>query len=181
MEVFGFLENRTVDLDNIFERQEVNLVGDIENCFRKMGHLMEKKINSWWDIATREKYIKDRLIPRRLRWDVPINDGLLDKESTEEWFQFFKDKGLELLELLIERKQRKIGALGQTISELKGNVETSKELPEFTALSRQLQRDMEQKDKEAAARKKRKYQRDMKDYEDDLVFKWQNKLRERIK
>lgn len=37
---------------------------------------------------------------------------------------------------------------------------------------------MWQKDKETAARKKRKYQRDMKDYEDDLVFKWQNKLEE---
>lgn len=57
-------------------------------------------------------------------------------------------------------------------------METSKELPEFIALSNQLHRDMEQKDKETAARKKRKYQRDMKDYVGDLVFKWQNKSEE---
>lgn len=89
MEVFRFLENRTIDLDNIFEKQETNNVGDIENCFRKMAHLMEKKINAWWNIATHEKYIKDKLVPRRLRWDVPINNGLADKESTDEWFHFF--------------------------------------------------------------------------------------------
>ena len=178
MEVFRFLENREIDMENIFEKPEENPAGNIENSFRKMGHLMEKKINAWWDIATHEKYIKDRLIPRRLRWDVPINDGLTDKESTDEWFQFFNDKGLELLALLIKRKQRKIRTVDRNVTELKTNLEGSKELPEFIALSKQLQRDMEQKDKETVARKKRKYQRDMKDYEDDLVFKWQNKLEE---
>lgn len=76
---------------------------------------------------------KDRLIPRKLRWDVPINDVLLDKESIE-WFQFFNDKGLELLDVLIKRKQRKIRTLDRTISKLKASVETSKELPEFIAL-----------------------------------------------
>ncbi|XP_040197585.1 GATA zinc finger domain-containing protein 14-like [Rana temporaria] len=178
MEVFKFLENRELDMDNIFEKPEENPGGNIENSFRKMGHLMEKKINAWWDIATHEKYIKDRLIPRRLRWDVPINDGLTNKESTDEWFQFFNDKGLELLQLLIKRKQRKIRAIDRSMTEIKTNLEGSKDLPEFMALSKQLQWDMEQKDKETAARKKRKYQRDMKDYEDDLVYKWQNKIEE---
>lgn len=141
---------------------------------------MEKKINSWWDIVTHEQYIKDKLLPRRLRWDVPISDGLVDKESTDEWFQFFNDKGLELLHLLIKRKQCKVRTLDKKIGELKAIVEISKELPEFETLAKQLQRDMERKDDETAARKRRKYQRDLKDYEDDLVFKWQSKLEETI-
>lgn len=116
--MFGFLENRTLNLDEIFEKPETNNIGDIENCFRKMGHLMEKKINAWWDIATNEKYIKDKLVPRRLRWDVPMNDGLVDKESTDEWFHFFNDRGLELLDFLVKRKQKKIRILNRSIDEL---------------------------------------------------------------
>lgn len=107
MEVFQFLDNRTFDLDKIFTKQKTNHRGDIENGFRKIGHLIEKKINAWWDMATHEKYIKDKLVPRRLRWDVPINDGLVDKESTDEWFHFFNDKGLELLDFLKKESRRR--------------------------------------------------------------------------
>lgn len=59
-------------------------------------------------------------------------------------------------------------------------MELSKELPEFIALSQQFSRDMEQKDKETSMRKKRKYQRDIKNFEDDLVFKWQKKTEETV-
>lgn len=57
-------------------------------------------------------------------------------------------------------------------------MEPSKELPEFIVLAKQLNGDMEQKYKETAARKKRKYQKDNKDKEEDLVFKWKNKFDE---
>lgn len=175
MEVFSLLDNRTFDLDEIFERQDTNIIGNIESSFRKIGHLMEKKINASWDIATHEKYIKDKIVPRRLRWDVPLNDGLTDKDSVDEWFHFFNNKGLDLLDLLIKRKQKKVRIINKTIEEIKLTLEPLKDTPEFHTLSKQLSRDIEQKDKENAARKKKKYQRDVKDFDDDLVFKWQNK------
>lgn len=60
---------------------------------------------------------------------------------------FFNDKGLELLDLLIKRKQKKIRLLDRSIAELRATLESSKERPEFIALSKQLNRDMEQRQK----------------------------------
>lgn len=67
------------------------------------------------NIATHEQYIKENIVPRRLRWDVPINDGLLDQESIEEWYKFFNDKGAELMEFITKRKQRKLALINQQI------------------------------------------------------------------
>lgn len=80
-------------------------------------------MNSWWDIVTHEKYIEDKIVPRRLRWDVTINDGLLDEESINEWHSFFNGKGPEVLQLLIKRKHRKIEKIDEQISELKEKLE----------------------------------------------------------
>lgn len=41
----------------------------------------------------------DHFIPRRLRWDIPPNDGLTDKESIDEWGNLFNTKGSEALEV----------------------------------------------------------------------------------
>lgn len=63
----------------------------------------------WWDIATHEQYTKENIVPRRLRWDVPINDGLLDQESIDEWYTFFNDKGIEVqLNKVLEQKDAEI-------------------------------------------------------------------------
>lgn len=51
-----------------------------------------------------EKYLKDNMVPRKLRWDVPINDGLTGEEDIEEWYTFFNGKGREVMEILTKRK-----------------------------------------------------------------------------
>lgn len=49
----------------------------------------------------------------------PPSDGLLDDESLIEWFDFFNQKGLELLDFLLKRKQNKMRLLEKQIMEIK--------------------------------------------------------------
>lgn len=91
------------------------------------------------------RYIKAKIVPRRPRWDVLLNDGLLDKESVDEWFYFFKDKGLELLKFPLKRKQKKIGKIDQIIGELKEQLEVYKDTAECIALTAQLNKDFTKK------------------------------------
>lgn len=42
-----------------------------------------------WDIATLEQYGKNKMTPRRLRWDLGPNDGLIDQDLEKEWYGFF--------------------------------------------------------------------------------------------
>lgn len=160
----------------MFNPQNKTRNTDLESMTRKLGHHMEKKINLWWDTNTFERYIRENIVPRRLRWEVPPNDGLTDKESMAEWFAFFNNKSIEGLKFLLERKLRKTALIEQQIEEIKQKMEPLKETTEFKRLATQLNKDLIAKDLEVQNRKKKKYQRDITDYKTDQVFKWQSKV-----
>lgn len=107
MDVFTYMESRHINLDEVFNPQNHTRKTDLESLMRKLGHHMEKKVNLWWDTNTFERYIRENIVPRRLRWEVPPNDDLMDKEMMGEWFEFFNSKSLECLMFLLERKQKK--------------------------------------------------------------------------
>lgn len=174
MDVFQFLEQRTVKIDEIFSREvPPEPANDLFHVFRKLGHLFEKKVKVWWDITTFEQYISAKLTPRRLRWDVPANDGLFDDDSVKEWGDFFMRKGVELMELLLRRKQRKMKSLESQIQDLQVHLEPHKDSEEFLRLSGELKQKLAKWDSETQAKKKKKFLRDLKDYNEGVIFKWQ--------
>lgn len=176
MEVFSYMEKRKVNLDEVFSTTNVSRNLDLESLMRKLGHNMEKKVSLLWDICTFETYLNENIVPRRLRWDVPPNDGLTDPESNEEWFKFFNDKGLELLTFLLERKQRKNKKIDQNILEIREELELYKDTTEFKNLTTQLNKDLVKKDKKVQQRKSKKHIRDRNDFRNNQVFKWQSQI-----
>lgn len=123
-----------------------------------------------------EKYLKDGLVPRKLRWDVPINDGLLGDEDIEEWYAFFTGKGREVMEFLIKRKQRKLKLLENQIKEIRDKLGPFYNTPEYTRLMGELHKNMQKKDIENKNVKRKKYLRDFEDYQNKQVFRWQSTL-----
>lgn len=148
MDIFNFMENRTVVLEEVFTTNNSSDTGDLDTNFRKFGHLMEKKVSLWWDITTHEQYIKEKTVPRRLRWDIPINDGIIDEDGVSEWYKFFNEKGIEVLQFLVRRKQRKVAMINQQIAECKIALKAHKETPSFVTLTNQLNTFLERKDVE---------------------------------
>lgn len=118
------------------------------------------------------------MVPRRLRWDVPLNDGLVDDESTKEWFIFFNTKGVERLRFLFKRKQTKIRSLDAQIQVLRDLTELQKEEPELVRLSGGLKSDVEKWEKEVKDKKRKKFLRDTGDYKEKKIFRWQVRLEE---
>lgn len=88
MDVFTFMENRNINLDEIFNSLNKTRNTDLESMIKKLGHLMEKKVNLWWDTNTFERYLRENITPRRLRWELPPNDGLADKEAMDGGLNF---------------------------------------------------------------------------------------------
>lgn len=80
MDVFSFMDHRNVNLDDVFNVNNKARETDLESLVRKLGHNMEKNVNLWWDTNTFDRYIREKIVPRRLRWNLPPNDGLVDKE-----------------------------------------------------------------------------------------------------
>lgn len=157
MVVFTFMENRNVNLDEVFNPQNKTRNTDLESLIRKLGHHKEKKVNLCWDTNTFERYIRENIVPRCLRWELPPNDCLTDKESMEEWFEFFNSKSIEGLKFLLERKQKKTRRLEQLIEEIKQKLEPHKESPDFNKFATQLNKDLIAKDLEVHQCKMKKY------------------------
>lgn len=175
MDPFAFFENREIDLEDLFSVNN-NKENDISHLFRKLGHCMDKKSNIWWDRSTMEKYLKDGLIPRKLRWDVPINDGLLGEEDIDEWYAFFIGKGREIMEFLLKRKQCKLTLVENQIKEIRDKLIPFINTPEYNKLMDDLHKNMQKKDVENKNIKKKKYTRDFEDYQNKRVFRWQSTL-----
>ena len=175
MDVFSYLENREVILTDVFSEAAVaSDSGDLNISFKKLGHLFDKKIRTWWDIVTFEQYLVTKIIPRRLRWDLPPNDGLTGEESIKEWFNFFTEKGFELIRFLLSRKQRKKLWLESQIKEITDRIERHKDTSEFIRLSGELKNKLEKWDKETQEKKRKKFLRDVNDFGVPNVYKWQS-------
>lgn len=132
MDVFFYLEKWEVKLDEVFSHAPVSeQSNDLTSSFKKLNHIFEKKVKTWWDIASFKQYLSSNLIPRRLRWDIPPNDGLYDEASMIEWRDFFVKKGSELIQLLLSRKERKMEFLESQIRDIRNTIEPFKNSEEF--------------------------------------------------
>lgn len=83
------------------------------------------------------------------------------------------------MDFLIKRKQRKLKALEVQIKEIRDKINPFKETPEYNKLMGELQKSMQKKDTENRNVKKKKYWRDVEDYQKKQVFHWQSTLANR--
>ncbi|XP_077327470.1 uncharacterized protein LOC143961999 [Lithobates pipiens] len=73
-------------------------------------------------------------------------------------------QGLELMEFLLKRKQRKMTILDSQINEIKHSIESFKDTPDFIRLSVELKDKMSKWDFEVQNKKKKKFIRDSDDF-----------------
>lgn len=85
------------------------------------------------------KYLKDNIVPRKLRWDVAINSGLIGKEDIQEWYAFLNSMRKEVMEFLIKRKQQKIRLIENQIKDFREKIEPFKETTEYVKHMGELQ------------------------------------------
>lgn len=60
--------------------------------------------------------------PRRLRWDLGPNDGIMDEDLSRAWFNFFNGCENNLLDTIIERRKIKLTRIETNINTLKENM-----------------------------------------------------------
>lgn len=85
------------------------------------------------------------MVPRSLRWDVtPLSDVL----DTAEWFQFFNDAGLKLIQFLVERKTQKLVKVDTEICTLKEKLNPFKGTDEYANKLELLKKHLEKEELE---------------------------------
>lgn len=83
-------------------------------------------------------------------------------------------KGIELLDFLLIRKQRKMKTLDAQIRDITNNLEPLKDSEEFLKLSGDLDNKLFKWDLEIQNKNKNKFIRDLDDFSGGHIFKWHN-------
>lgn len=139
----------------------------------RLKNLTTSETHTQWDIAFLETYIREAMVPRSLRWEVPPQKGDPDLEG---WFKHFNDSGIGLLRFLIQRKRDKLFRLDGEIKTLKDQLAPHINSEEYKEHSKGLLKILEKEDRDQKAKKRKKYTRDKQDYQSGFVFIWQKNL-----
>lgn len=172
MGIFEFRATRVVNTDGVFEPFK-NGDSDIGGLFVRLKNLVVSEIHTQWDIAFLETYVKKHMVPRSLRWDVGSQRGENDLEG---WYKYFNEAGISLLRFLLERKASKLARLHEEIRQIKDKLTPFQSGEEYLDRSKNLLKFLEKEDREQKIKKRKKYNRDIADYESHIVFEWQKKI-----
>lgn len=139
----------------------------------RLKNLMVSEIHTQWDVAFLETYIRLKMVPRSLRWEVCPQKG---ETELEEWFRYFNNAGTDFLQFLVTRKKDKLTRLDLEIKTLKDSLLPYKNGEEYKERTSSLIKTLDKEEREQKIKKRKKYNRDYDDYQASLVFEWQKKI-----
>ncbi|PIO11720.1 hypothetical protein AB205_0093780 [Aquarana catesbeiana] len=91
----------------------------------------------------------------------------------EEWYKFFNDSEIALLRKIVVRRQHKLKNIESEILQIKDQLLPFHETREYKDKENNLQEAAKKYDKEIQLKKQKKFKRDVLDYKNQQVYKWQ--------
>lgn len=91
-----------------------------------------------------------------------------------EWLEFFNKVGRELQDLVLTRKQRKLGRINEQINIIRSKLEPMNESNQIKEFNNNMKRKLEKVDRDTQKKKVRKYNRDAADFKNNKIYAWQN-------
>lgn len=142
--------SRSLNTDGVFVSTDPD--SEMSGMFVRLKNLMISEIHLQWDKAFLEQYIKERMVPRGLRWDIHPQQ---DESDLESWFKYFNETGLKLLQFLVDRKSVKLSLIDSKIKELRDKLTPYKSTAEYTLLSTNLRSTLEREEKDQRNKNKK--------------------------
>lgn len=172
MDIFEYRATKVVNIEGVFEAFKGD-EGDLGGLFMRLKNLTISELHTQWDIAYLNTYIKNQMVPQSLRREVSPQQGDV---QLEDWFAYFNTAGIEFLKFLVGRKNNKLVRLDEEIKTIKDKLTPFKESTDYQDKSSSLLKILDKEDKDQRIKKKKKYNRDLGDYQGVVVFEWQKKL-----
>lgn len=111
-----------------------------------------------------------------MRWDLHTNDSIDDADLMGDWYTLFNKCEGELLLNIIKRRQFKLRGIKTNLTELKNLLVPFVHLKEYKDKEKELQESIKKYDSDIQANKQKKFKRDVLDYKNSTVYKWQVSL-----
>ncbi|XP_075682937.1 uncharacterized protein LOC142651759 [Rhinoderma darwinii] len=144
-----------------------------ETRSRDLEKTSRRLINQELHSATLAEYIKVQRIPRGLR--MPIRPTIF-KENPEyctKFEQILNKCSFDLMVLTVSFLQKNIADLRKEVTAAEQQLRTTLSLIDFTNFDEKLKTNLGIHRSEIENQKRRKFQRDLDDYQNNRVYKWQ--------
>ncbi|OCT70285.1 hypothetical protein XELAEV_18037207mg [Xenopus laevis] len=106
-------------LNEVFSQENDETMSSLREHFNKLETLSLKEMRTWWEIASFEKYLSLKMIPRGLRIKKYPTFLTNDDECMDQWNKILSDCSLRLMALLIDKNRQTYDLLRNDISKIK--------------------------------------------------------------
>ncbi|XP_069611822.1 uncharacterized protein [Ranitomeya imitator] len=140
---------------------------------KKYKNAVHKKIKVWWTKVTLENYVAQKIIPRGLRIHLFPTFDLDNDLLKERWIKAANTCSFEFLNIIIENNVTMLKNIETEIDSLQRTLQQDLKADSFQEMISKLDKDIEKWEGAISQNKQKKYERDVTDFENNKVFKWQ--------
>lgn len=148
---------------------------DIKDLKQKVRDLLRRRTKLWWNKAALENYLQKNIIPRGLRIQTFPTLETEDPLFMNRWEETLTKCSQTLIELLIGADRKALETAEKEIDILRERIQQVLSREDIEAFDKTLEEDLSKWEREIQSIKSKKFQRDLQDYSQKKIFRWQRK------
>ncbi|OCU02386.1 hypothetical protein XELAEV_18008149mg [Xenopus laevis] len=141
----------------------------------KSKNLLRRRLNVFWNVICLEEYMTCRIIPRGLRVQIFPSFEETPTEFKTQWEQVLHECSCKLMLLLKKHNLEELESIKLQQKQICDQLKEYELNEEFKRLDNDLKTFMENLNIEIMQVKKRKFERDTHDYDNQNVYLWNKK------
>lgn len=180
IETFRFTEQDRIEIlsqVSITDSLQSTVESASHSAQQKLEALKKKELSLQLHATTLAEYIKANRIPRGLRTTLTPNLLPKDPGYAKEWFGLCNAFSLDLMYLTIKHLNERLISLQTEITNLEVEVKEQLTKEKYTELSTSIADTLAKLKESILKVKKRKFERDSRDYHLDQVYTWSRKAK----
>lgn len=180
IETFRLTEqDRALILSQVNSTDSLHTAGESSfySAQQKLEALKKKEVSLQLHATTLAEYIKANRIPRGLRTTLTPNLLSDDLSYTREWYGLCNAFSLDLMYLTIKHLNERLIGLQKEITEVEDEIKLQVTAEKYVEIETNINEGLGKLKEGILKVKKRKFERDSRDYHNDQVYTWNKKKR----
>ncbi|XP_073423441.1 uncharacterized protein [Dendrobates tinctorius] len=149
---------------------------DFDNSIKQ---LLSKRTRLWWNMRFLENYITKQLIPRGLRIKIIPSYPVDDENFIKTWEELCNDTSRKFMEMLIDSNKKTLIELDRHLDELLKQAKSDLSAEQFQEMNGSMDKFVETIVKNIQETQLNKYNRDLKDFQSNNVYRWRKSKQNR--
>lgn len=146
-----------------------------DTAVQRLETLRKKEVTLQLHSSTLAEYIKNKRIPRGLRTSLTPNLLADDHEFVKNWYGLCNQFSIDLMFLTVKHLQERLKTVKEEIENIESDLKNSSPIEKFNEIVGTIAESTSKLRENILKTKKRKFDRDTRDYEQNQVYTWNKK------